>query len=61
MPGEDDHAAPGSDRPIYVLKAVRLDAPAGIEDEDFTQMRILRRDPAEIVPHAGNDVGDLRF
>ncbi len=59
MPGEDDHAAPRRDRPIYVLEAVRLDAAAGFEHADLTQMRILGRDPAEIVPHLRNDVRDF--
>ena len=61
MPGEDDHAAPRGDRPIDVLDAVRLDAAAGFEHADLMQMRILGRDPAEIVPNTGNDVFDLGF
>ncbi len=61
MPGKDDHPAPRGDGPINVLKAVRLDAPAGVEDADSAQMRIFGRDPAEIVPHAGNDLRDPGF
>jgi hypothetical protein len=33
MAGEDDHPPPGRDCTIDMLKAVRLDAPARLEDE----------------------------
>src|SRR5690349_1587885 len=59
MPGEDDHPAPGGDRPIDMLEAMRLDPPAGFEDADVAQMRIFGGDAAEIVPHAGDDAPDL--
>jgi hypothetical protein len=44
-----------------MLKAVRLDPAARLEDSDLAQMRILGRNPAQIVPHVGYDALDLDF
>src|SRR5271155_1416842 len=59
MAGEDDHSPPGSNRPVDMLEALRLDAPARLEDANFLEMREFSRDAAEVVPHAGNDVRDF--
>src|SRR6516164_4635158 len=36
MTGKDDHAAARSNCPVHMLKAVRLDPPARVEDPDFS-------------------------
>jgi hypothetical protein len=61
MAGEDDHPPPGGNRPVHVLKAVRLDPAARLEDLDLAQMRILGGNPAEIVPHLSDNSLDLDF
>ena len=59
MSGEDNHPAPGGDRPIDMLEAMRLNPPARFENADFAQMRIFGGDAAEIIPHAGDNPSDL--
>ena len=61
MAGKYDHTAPAGHRPVHVLKAVRLDPSGGVEDADFAQMRIFGGDPAEIIPHRGDDARNLGF
>jgi hypothetical protein len=56
---EDDHPPPGGDCPVHMLKAVRLDPAAPLEDSDLAQVRIFGRHPAQVVPHAGDDALDL--
>ena len=59
MAGKDDHPASGGDRLVYMLKAVRLDAAARLENADLPEARIFRSYAPEIVPHAANDACDL--
>jgi len=59
MTGKDDHPPPGSNRPVDMLEAVRLDASAWLEDADFLEVRVFCRDAAEVVPHTGNDARDF--
>ena len=59
MAGEDDHPPPRRNRPSDMLKAMRLDAPAWLEDANFLKMRVFGCDAAKIVPHAGDDARDF--
>jgi hypothetical protein len=42
-----------------VLEAKRFDPPAGLEHPDFAEMRVLGRDPAEIIPHPDDNTLNL--
>src|SRR6516164_8418445 len=59
MAGEDDHPPPGRHRPMDMLEAMRLDAPARFKDAYFPQVRVFGRDATEIAPHAADEVRDL--
>src|SRR6266851_5124249 len=59
MPAEDDDWPAARDGAVEMLDAACLDPPTGGEDANPRQMRVFRRDPAEIVPHAAQHPLDL--
>ena len=60
MAAKQDHPPAAGDSLIEVIEAACFDPARGAKHADMAQMRVLRGDPAEIVPHAAQDPFDLR-
>ncbi len=60
MPAEDDRLPAGGEDGVEVFRSGGFDRPVRREHPDMPQMRVFRRDPAEIVPHAADHALDLR-